>query len=305
MHEWSAEIAVEEALARRLLASQFPELELGSVRRLGEGWDNSVWLVDEGWAFRFPHRLIAVPGVERELALLPLLGPLLPLPIPVPVFVGRPEGVYPWPFFGGPLVPGREAADADLDDEARGRCARPLAEFLRTLHAPESLTAVSTSVELQADPLRRADMSFRVPMAETRFAELERLGLRRRSVRVDAILRAALTLPPTEPSAVVHGDLHLRHLLVDESGAPSGVIDWGDACFADPAIDLVLFWCLLPPVARGEFLAAYGPVGEEALLRARVLSLFLCGALAVHAHHEGFERIERETLAGLERTLAD
>ena len=37
MAEWSAEIKVDAALARRLLAGQFPELELESVEHIGEG----------------------------------------------------------------------------------------------------------------------------------------------------------------------------------------------------------------------------------------------------------------------------
>ena len=54
--EWSPEIVVDEPLARRLLRTQFPELELASLRLAGEGWDNTAWLVDERWLFRFPRR---------------------------------------------------------------------------------------------------------------------------------------------------------------------------------------------------------------------------------------------------------
>ena len=55
---------------------------LRSVGLLAEGWDNTVWLVDESWVFRFPRRAAAVAGVEREIAVLPRLAPFLPLPIP-------------------------------------------------------------------------------------------------------------------------------------------------------------------------------------------------------------------------------
>ena len=78
----------------------------------------------------------------------------------------------------------------------------------------------------------------------------------------------------------------------------------GDICWSDPAVDLVLVWCALPPAARPALFADYGQVSEEGLLRARVLSLFLCAVLALHARAEGLEHVERESLAGLERTLA-
>lgn len=292
MPEWSPEIVVGEALARRLLAEQFPELDAGSLRLAGEGWDNTAWLVDERWLFRFPRRAIALDGVGRELRVLPVLAPLLPLPIPQPVFVGRPGAGFPWPFFGGPLVPGRELAEVALDDAERAVLARPLGRFLRDLHSAE------IDVELPRDPLGRADMGVRAPWARERLNELGGVP-----PGADEILTAALELPPPEQVTLVHGDLHLRHALVQD-GRLSGVIDWGDVCRADPAVDLVLVWCALPPDARRDFLAEYGDVSDAALLRARVLSLFLCAVLALHARHERLAAIERESLAGLERTLS-
>lgn len=293
MPEWSPEIVVDEVLTRRLLAEQFPELELGELRLAGEGWDNTAWLVDERWLFRFPRREIALDGVRRELAVLPLLAPLLPLPIPRPVHVGEPSELFPWPFFGSPRVPGRELAEARLDDQARAELARPLGAFLRTLHTAE------LDVELPVDPLGRADMVFRVRRARERLAEL---GVA--PPGAEDVLEAALALPPPERLAIVHGDLHLRHAFVADRRL-SGVIDWGDVCRADPAIDLVLYWCALPPDGRSDFVAEYGSVPEDALLRARVLSIFLCAVLAIHARHVGLEDVERESLGGLERTLAE
>jgi len=104
---------------------------------------------------------------------------------------------------------------------------------------------------------------------------------------------------------LVHGDLHVRHLLVDEGGALTGVIDWGDVCRADRAADLSLVWSLLPPAGRAAFLDEYGPVDEGTLLRARVLALFLCALLAVYARDERSPSLERESRAGLERALTN
>jgi aminoglycoside phosphotransferase (APT) family kinase protein len=291
--DWTPEIVVDEMLARCLLGEQFPELEPSELRLAGEGWDNTAWLVDGRSLFRFPRREIALDGVRRELAVLPLLGPLLPLPIPQPVYVGAPSDLFPWPFFGGPPVPGVELAEARLDDRTRAELATPLAAFLRALHA------VELEVELPVDPLGRADMDFRVRRARERLAELGTSP-----PAAEEVFEAALELPPPDRLALVHGDLHLRHAFVAD-GRLSGVIDWGDVCRADPAIDLVLFWSALPPSARPDFLAAYGPVPEDALLRARVLSIFLCAVLAVHARHVGLVNVEQESVAGLERTLAE
>jgi aminoglycoside phosphotransferase (APT) family kinase protein len=296
MRDWSAEVTVDSALARRLIREQFPELELHSLRLLGEGWDNTVWLVDDEWVFRFPRRSVVIQGIENEMRLLPRLAPLLPLPIPVPTFLGRPSDAFAWPFYGCPLLPGRELADAELDDEERLGLARPLGEFLKALHA------VEMDPELPVDPFGRANMSVRVPRAREFLAEVKTLGLWNPPSLVDEVLTAAEALPVPEPTVIAHGDLHLRHLLLGERAEPAGVIDWIDVSRNDPCVDLVLFWCALPPAGRDLFLGAYGPLSEEQLLRARVVALFLCALLAVYGRHEGMETLERSAIAGLGRT---
>lgn len=296
MPVWSPELVVDEPLVLRLLA-QFPALEVHSLRRLAEGWDNSVWLVDERYAFRFPHREVAIPGFERELEVLPKL-PGLPLPVPRPVFVGRPSEEFPWPFFGSEVLSGVEAGDAQLDEAARIEVGLGLARFLRALHA------VELDIALPLDANGRADMRRRARLAREQLAEVERLGAWRAPPRVEELLEEAQRLPPPEPPLLVHGDLHFRHLLVDD-GAASAVIDWGDVCRSDPAIDLPLLWSFVPPEGRSAFLDAYGPVNEAQLLRARVLAVQLCAALAHYGRVEGNPSVEREAVAGLERALLD
>ena len=150
MHEWAPEIRVDEPLARRLIGEQFPEVEGRSFQLLGEGWDTTVYRVDERWTFRFPRKEMVIPGFRNEIAHLPTLAPLLPLPIPVPTLVGEPSDAFRWPFYGAPFLPGRELAEAGLDDEARAGLALPLAEFLRALHG------IELDAELPLDPVRRA-----------------------------------------------------------------------------------------------------------------------------------------------------
>jgi aminoglycoside phosphotransferase (APT) family kinase protein len=288
---WEPEIVVDEALARRLLV-QFPELGGEPLGLLANGWDYTVWAVSERYAFRFPRRVVVIPGTEREIAVLPKLAPLLSLAVPAPVLVGRPTDDYAWPFFGSALLPGREATG--LDERSRLEVALQLAEFLRTLHALE------LDVELPIDVNGRADMSRRVPMTLELLDELKRLRLWKEPPALRAFLDEAQALPPGALTSVVHGDLHFRQVLVDD-GRVTGVIDWVDVCRSDPAIDLSIAWSFLTPDGRARFLEAYGPVTEEQLVRARVLAVSLSAALAWNAHAEGLPAVEREALAGLER----
>lgn len=97
---------MDRDLAYRLIAGQFAALDLAELRLLSQGWDSTVWLVDGRWVFRFPRRQVVIAGLEREMGLLPGLAPLLPLPIPKPVFFGRPAEGYEWPFVGAAMIPG-------------------------------------------------------------------------------------------------------------------------------------------------------------------------------------------------------
>ena len=117
------------------------------------------------------------------------------------------------------------------------------------------------------------------------------------------MIEAAVELGPPEPTALVHGDLHLRHLLVDDAGRATAVIDWIDLSCNSPGVDLVLDWSVLPPEGREAFREAYGTIPDDQLLLARILSLFLCGTLAIYGHHEGMPALKREALAGLDRTV--
>jgi aminoglycoside phosphotransferase (APT) family kinase protein len=302
MPEWDAEIDIGGADVRRLLG-QFPELERGSIERLDAGWDNTVWVVGGTWAFRFPRRSVAVPLIEHEIAVLPAIAPLMTLPIPVPTFIGRPDDAYPWPFYGAPFLRGRELPSARLPDERRVAAGRAVGAFLKRLHDPALLDEVK--IELPHDPNRRADVRVRDVRARERLGQLEELGLWRRTAAVEELLASSVALPApsTVEETLTHGDLHGRHVLVDDVGSVTAIIDWGDVCIADPGIDLSIAYFAFSDAARDAFFAAYGPVEPARRTRARVLALFRASTLVLYAHDAGLHDLEAESLAALERAI--
>src|SRR5262249_19523617 len=102
-------------------------------------------------------------------------APRLPLPVPSPIFVGRPAADYPWPFAGYRMVPGRTACAANLDEGQRTAAAEPLAHFLAALHAIPSGEAARAGAG--PDTLGRLDLPRRLPWARERLADLVRRGL--------------------------------------------------------------------------------------------------------------------------------
>ncbi len=278
---WSAEQHVDEELARGLIRAQFGEVAADDVRLVSEGFDYVVFRVDGDWAFRFPRREVVVTGTEREIAVLPELAARLPVAVPAPVFVGRPGDDFPWPFYGARYLEGVEATGRPVDPVAIGVA-------LRALHAPETLGALDA--ELPVDPLGRVDMDVRLP-------RLEEYG-----IDAPRLVAAARVLPAARHTAVCHGDLHMRQLLVD-GRALTGIVDWVDVCRSDPAADLSVAWSTLDAAARRSFFATYGEVAEETRVRARVVAAFLCAALADWATKEQVPLVLDAASAGLRRAI--
>jgi aminoglycoside phosphotransferase (APT) family kinase protein len=236
---WIPEIDVDEQLARRLVGAQFPQFAPASVRRIGSGWDNAAYLVEEHVVFRFPQRAVAAPLMVNELANLPLLAPNVPLPIPAPVWAGRPDDGYPWHFGGYELLLGASACSRDLSDDDRRVLAGDLGRFLRALHGVDPQPFLAAG--LPPDKIGKLDP------ARLRVGE-----------------------PPLEgEKRVVHGDLYSRHLLLDTNNRLSAIIDWGDVHYGLPAVDLSAVHMMVPRQFHEEFFAAYGPVDERAWRFAR------------------------------------
>jgi aminoglycoside phosphotransferase (APT) family kinase protein len=277
---WSAEEHVDENRARQLIRAQF-ELPADEISLVSEGWDYAVFRVDGEWAFRFPRREVVVPGTEREIAVLPAIAERLPIGVPAPVFVARPGDDFRWPFYGARYLDGVESAGHPVDPVGLG-------EALRALHAPETLAAVGD--ELPADPLGRVDMDVRLP-------RLQELG-----VDAPALVVAARQLPPARHTAVCHGDLHMRQLLVD-GDVLTGIVDWVDVCRSDPAVDLSVAWSTLDAARRPAFFAAYGEIDEETRVRARVVAAYLCAILVEWAGKEQVPLVRDAAAAGLRRAI--
>jgi aminoglycoside phosphotransferase (APT) family kinase protein len=309
--EWVPERTITPALAADVIAAQFPELADLPVRPFDAGWDNVVLAVGDEWIFRFVHRAIALDGAVRERAVLLALDEL-PLPIPRPRFLGRPTPQVGWPFWGARLLPGQELAVTGLPDDEREPCARALGTFLRALHAPEVATRVvhriaEDGVTLPVDPLRRGDPAHIAGRARGRLEQAVADGVWTWDPRVGRLLDEAATAPtPSGQPVLVHGDLHVRHVLVTRSpdgAAASGVIDWGDVALADPAVDLAIAYTAFDGAARAALLSAYGGIDPDRELAARTLAVHLSVILAGYAAVEQRQPLLAEALAGLRRAV--
>ena len=272
--QWAADVAIDLDLAKTLVRAQFPALANETIVPFGIGWDNVAYLVGERIVFRFPRRRVATRLMEREIAILPAIGPALPLPIPVPRYIGVASKSYPHVFAGYDRIAGETACTRDLDDRTRAALAEPLGAFLRALHAIDPTPHVALG--LPPDEIRRLDYKRRMELVREREPLLRSSeSVVRTGVSATTIADAIDWLEAHPPRRIaddarrcVHGDLYARHIVLDGARV-AGIIDWGDVHLGDPAIDLSIAHLMLPASAHAAFRAAYGTISDEAWETAR------------------------------------
>ena len=297
---WTPEIAVDRELARRLIGSQFPELELRSLELIGEGWDNTVWLVDGEWAFRFPRRAIAVPLVQRELAVLPRHRPTAQRArARCPSSAESRRDAFPWPYLGARFIPGEELGRVPADEiGARTGPRRVPRGASRSSNRTPNYLSIRTGAWTWRDES---------PMARDASQRSERLGLwSPPAARGRALRRGRGALAPPERLVTAHGDLHFRHVLVDERRRARRRDRLGRRVRGGSRRSTS---CSTGAPSRREAgrrsSTPTGRCADDDLVRARVLALGINAILAEYGHREGRTSVRDEALASLARTIVD
>lgn len=246
-----------EQRARRAVRRHLPELVDQVVVSLGQGLDNTAFLVED-----LVLRVSDGPSVIREARLLALLAPRVSVPLPQPRFADGRLGVLAYP-----LLPGRSL----LGRSAFPGLARRLGRFLADLHS--------------IDPGMLGDL---LPRDEASPEEwLKNLD------GPDHLLAVlAATVPaPTDHYAVVHADLGAEHCLAVREEL-TGVIDWSDAAIADPAVDFARLYRDFGLDFLRSVIDAYGGLEDADRTLQRVQFYARCAALEDLEYGRGSGRHE-------------
>ena len=271
MHE--DEVEVDDALVRRLLAAQMPQLADRPLT-IVEPWgtDNAIWRLGDDLVVRLPRIHWATGQIERETMWLPRLAPDLPVAVPEPVAVGEPAEGYPYRWAVYRWIRGEGAALERVADPVT--FALDLAAVVCKLQDASTVGAPEATGRARA--LHEYDEA-------TRWA-IERASALIDSTAALAVWEEALAAPPYEgPSVWVHGDLEGNCLLRD--GRLCGIVDWGSVCVGDPAVDVQVVWSpLFTDRSRAAFLEALR-VDDATLARSRGAAINqACAALPYYLH---------------------
>jgi aminoglycoside phosphotransferase (APT) family kinase protein len=237
-----------------------------SLERVAEGYGATTLRSATGLGIRIPHSRRLADLQYRTAPALRRLAPLLPAPIPVPLWM-LPTG---YPFETGAI--GFRWIDGEQPDPdaASPSLIGQVGAFLAALHGIRGEVLdqfdgrVPGPADVAAERERVMGIALRWLWDRLPSATMHRLE------RWWNAHRTARTRARYEPR-LIHGDFWHGNLLVDDSGERlAGVIDWEDVALDDPAQDLATL------LHGGEefsedVLAAYraagGTVDEETLAR--------------------------------------
>ena len=264
------EVPLDPARAVGLVRDQFPELNVQTMAHLGSGWDYDAFVSDQAWVFRFPKRREVEAGLEREAKLLEVVGDRLGLAVPLFEKRGRATPAFPLAFVGYRVVPGVAADQPGLFDETQAAAALGRAlTALHRVHASDLDGVALPRLHAQQDETPAGWRASVVRLAETARRELPSAW---RDVCAP-YLAGEVPLPPaySGPDVLLHSDICPDHILADPAtGRVTGLIDFTDAAWGDPVVDLagLYLW-------RGErffraVLERYDrPMDEQLVTRAR------------------------------------
>jgi macrolide phosphotransferase len=239
------------------------EIEPGSVQINESGLDFfAVFANDkEGatWVLRTPRRPDVVASAAYEKKVLDVI--LSRLPVAVPHWqIHTPELIAYRILQGNPAAtinPEKQQYDWFLNQEALPDLfVQSLAETLVALHNIDHGTAADAGVRVKQSAEVRRTLSVRMENIKGEFGVARELWDRWQKWLSDD------TCWP-EHSALVHGDLHPGHIMVNDDGKVTGLLDWTEGEVADPAIDFTVHYRLFGEPGLKDLLSRYEAAGGK------------------------------------------
>lgn len=285
---------INTGLARRLVASQFPQWAgLAITAIVPGGWDNRTFRLGSDKMIRLPSAAAYALQVEKEQKWLPKLAPQLPLPVPTPLAKGEPSEAFPYPWSIYGWLPGEPAKRERIGEIAQ--FADDLANFLNALRQADADGGPlpgrhnfwrGGSLAIYDDETRQA---FKVLAGKI---DIE---------AATAIWERALGTRWQGAPVWFHGDIAWGNLLV-AGGRLSAIIDFGTSGIGDPACDLAIAWTLFSGASSVAFREKL-QLDEETWARGRAWTLWK--ALITVAGHDANQREADKAWRVLDAVLAD
>src|SRR4051812_19585812 len=226
------ELDIHDTLVRALLAEQFPHWADLPLARAGDGTVNAIFRLGDELSLRLPRRDGPEEPDDTETHILAAVAPALPVEVPRAVAAGRPGAGYPWHWSIHTWIEGELPEGPLALDDVAGLV--------------EALQRIDTRNAPEPGGGRGKPLALRDPHVRDALERVEAPG-------ASELWERAMQAPEWAGARVwIHADLDRRNVLV-RGGRLTGVLDWGGAGLADPAVDLMVAWKLVAAHERDPF----------------------------------------------------
>lgn len=200
------------------IKQDFPNLEIKTIKILGEGWFNVAVLVNGELVFRMPGKHLLEPHeTKTEIELLKSLDGKLPVAIPQPRYIA-PDLSY----FGYPLLKGVLAIEVNLTNEEKEAYRRQWVEIVDTIQRtiPRSRAEALGIQNIVGYYSQSIDDTRRIH-------QIPGIGKEILDFAEETIKQVIPKNKPQVSWSVIHSDIHMLNTLVDEKDHKiTGVLDW-------------------------------------------------------------------------------
>ena len=212
----------------------FPDFNITSIKKTGEGDNSIAFIINENYIFRFPKRKEVKQQVQREIAVLPKIKSFLNLQIPQFEFISPEVN-----FVGYKIIPGTPLTFEIynlLNKKYQKIIQQSIVNFLSQLHLIDP--SIFNNCNLDT-------MDLKEEYADN-FDKAQKFIYPNISKNKQKIITQLFTeyLNNTEnfnyAPTFIHNDFSKDHILFDTVNKQiTGIIDFGDIALGDPKYDLM------------------------------------------------------------------
>lgn len=244
------------------IQKDFPNFNISSIQKIGEGDNSKAFSVNEKYVFRFPKSKEAKVQMQREIAVLPIIKPFLNIQIPEFKFI-PPNNKYA----GHKIIRGRpltaeiyHSSKKNIQESVR----RSIGNFLLQLHHIDLSLLEDCNLETMnlkeeyAENFEEAQDFIYQKISKTKRKTITQLFSTylddAENFKYDAVL--------------IHGDFSKDHILIDTvNKGITGIIDFGDIALGDPAYDFMYLLDEFGEDFLNGIFKIYKPVDKNKLMR--------------------------------------
>lgn len=234
---------MEQAILAQYLKSitfHFPDVPVEDARLITKGWDHDVVVLAGRLIFRFPKSRGYESRFRAEVKLLRYLKPKMPVPIPDYVYL--PDDLS---FGGYKMLQGVEMTKEvfhSFDSAQKDVIAKQCGSFLSTLHTTPLTLARESGFAEDENGYTWSKNYTEQTLARVREKVFPKLS--QEEVQwIELQFTRYLSFSFDVTVCVTHSDFTRDHIFVEPgSGIVTGVIDFGDMAYSDPAFDFSGMW---------------------------------------------------------------